>query len=483
MTKIGWNFANSYNELPGLFYTYTEPTPVSDPKIVLLNEELAAALGLNAAGLRTKEGTLILAGNKSPADSKPLAQAYAGHQFGHFTMLGDGRALLIGEQITPQGQRYDLQLKGAGPTPFSRSGDGRATLGPMLREYIISEAMHALKIPTTRGLAVVTTGEAVRREENLPGAILTRAAKSHLRVGTFQYAAAWGSKKDLTALADYAINRHYPDLKGADKFRLFFRRVIQAQASLAAKWMLVGFIHGVMNTDNMAISGETIDYGPCAFMDTFDPTTVFSSIDQNGRYAYNRQPKITAWNLARLAEALLPLFSDDTEEAVEIAQAELARFPAYYGEFWLSGMKGKLGLKGEAPGDRQLIEDLLELMYQHEADYTNTFLDLTFAKASQEALHAAKEFQAWLERWQKRLQKNSNGKLSQEMMKRHNPALIPRNHRVEKALRRAVRSGDLSGVKNLLAVLKDPFAHSEAQKEYAKPPPPSAVPYRTFCGT
>ena len=317
MTKskeTGWNFDNSYARLPKSFFSGTNPTPVRSPKLITLNHQLAASLGLNAEALQSEDGVAVLAGNRIPEGASPLAQAYAGHQFGHFNMLGDGRAVLLGEQITPQGKRVDIQLKGPGRTPYSRGGDGRAALGPMLREYIISEAMHALGIPTTRSLAVVTTGEAVIRETELPGAILTRVAASHLRVGTFQYVAKWGTVEELRILADYTLKRHFPDVEAdGNPYLSLLQEVIKRQAELIAKWQLVGFIHGVMNTDNMAISGETIDYGPCAFMDVYDPATVFSSIDRQGRYAYGNQPSIAGWNLARFAETLLPLLDDNQE--------------------------------------------------------------------------------------------------------------------------------------------------------------------------
>jgi uncharacterized protein YdiU (UPF0061 family) len=396
-------------------------------------------------------------------------------------MLGDGRALLLGEQITPAGQRYDLQLKGSGKTPYSRGGDGKATLGPMLREYILSEAMASLNIPTTRSLAVVITGEEVPRETLLPGAILARVAKSHLRVGTFQFAAGRGHDKELKDLADYAIERHYPAvLQEPNTYLAFYREVIRAQAFLIAQWMSVGFIHGVMNTDNVTISGETIDYGPCAFMDTYDPATVFSSIDQNGRYAYGNQPKIAAWNLARFAETLLPLFDDDPEVARDMAQDELKDFSSHYEEHFLGGMRSKLGLIGVQDEDKALIRDLLQLVYEHKADFTNTFLDLTFERWDQSELYRSEDFKEWKLRWEQRL---GSWEEAQNLMRQSNPAVIPRNHRVEEALRPAVQERDYGPLKKLLEVLKDPFAHSPEQAEFAAPPKPTAPPYRTFCGT
>jgi uncharacterized protein YdiU (UPF0061 family) len=413
----------------------------------------------------------------------PLAQAYAGHQFGHFTKLGDGRALLLGEQITPQGERMDIQLKGSGRTPYSRGGDGRAALGPMLREYIISEAMHALGIPTTRSLAVVTTGEPIIRETLLPGAILTRVAASHLRVGTFQYAANWGTVDDLRTLADYALERHFPGFDEVEHRYLFLlQEVIKRQAALVAKWQMVGFVHGVMNTDNMTISGETIDYGPCAFMDTYDPATVFSSIDTQGRYAYGNQPPIAGWNLARFAEALLPLLDENPERAVELAQEEVSGFIQLYRREWLAGMRAKLGLFNEEIEDQSLIEDLLQIMHKHRADYTNTFLALTFDRTEDTCLFGSPEFAEWHKRWQARLGRQVESKEdSHQLMRNSNPAIIPRNHRVEEALEAAV-NGDTSVMERFLDVLFRPYAHTPDQAEYAKPSE-STRPYRTFCGT
>jgi uncharacterized protein YdiU (UPF0061 family) len=483
--KTGWNFDNSYAGLPELFYSRLQPTPVRSSKLVMFNRSLAQSLGLNAQVLQTEAGASIFAGNQMPEGAQPIAQAYAGHQFGNFTMLGDGRALLLGEQITPDGKRYDIQLKGAGRTPYSRGGDGRAALGPMLREYIISEAMHGLGIPTTRSLAVAVTGEAIIRETELPGAVLTRVAASHLRVGTFQYAAGWGTKEDLRALADFTLRRHFPDADLEDnRYLVLLRKVIHRQAALIAKWQLVGFIHGVMNTDNMALSGETIDYGPCAFMDVYNPGTVFSSIDVQGRYAYGNQPHIGAWNLARFAETLLPLLHDEQKEAIHLAEKEIANYHELFHRNWLSGMRAKLGFFNEEEQDQSLVDDLLRLMEQHQADYTNTFLALTFDKREDNALFGSPEFARWHERWQERCgrQKESLDS-SRELMRSSNPALIPRNHRVEEALEAAVQHEDLSVLQRLLEALEDPFAHSPEQSEYCQLPAPSGRPYRTFCGT
>lgn len=482
---FGFNFDNSYARLPESLFSFTDPDAVPAPQAVIINDQLAEAMGLSAEALKAAAGVGVLAGNEVPLGGLPLAQAYAGHQFGHFTMLGDGRALLLGEQITPSGQRYDLQLKGSGRTPYSRGGDGKATLGPMLREYLIGEAMYGLRIPTTRSLAVVTTGEKVYRETALPGAVLTRVAKSHLRVGTFQYAAGRGGEKELKLLADYAVERHYPEAsQESNKYLALFRAVIGAQASLISQWMLVGFIHGVMNTDNMTISGETIDYGPCAFMDTFDPSTVFSSIDHHGRYAYANQPKIAAWNLARFGETLLPLIDSDQEKARQMAENELKSFSSRYDEHYLNGMRRKLGITNARDEDKALVRDLLQLMSDHKADYTNTFLDLTFARFDQSKLYRSADFEEWKARWRERLGQVPGGwNEAQGLMKRSNPAVIPRNHRVEEALRPAVQEGDYGPLRRLLHVLENPFAHSPEQEEFATPPEPTTPPYRTFCGT
>ncbi|MDR6999760.1 protein adenylyltransferase SelO family protein [Neobacillus niacini] len=483
--ETGWNFDNSYARLPEIFFTNQNLNPVRSPNLIILNSPLAASLGLTVEKLQSEDGIAVLAGNRIPEGGSPLAQAYAGHQFGHFTMLGDGRALLLGEQITPQGERFDLQLKGSGRTRYSRGGDGRAALGPMLREYIISEAMHALGIPTTRSLAVVETGEAIARETYLPGAILTRVAFSHIRVGTFQYAAKWGTVEELRTLADYTIKRHYLDIDAdGNRYLSLLQEVIKRQAALVAKWQLVGFIHGVMNTDNMAISGETIDYGPCAFMDTYDPETVFSSIDVQGRYAYGNQPYIAGWNLARFAETLLPLLHDDQEKAVKIAQDAISGYMEKYQKNWLAGMRAKLGIFNEEEEDATLVEDLLNMMQKYRADYTNTFRALTIDKIEVTSLNGNLEFMQWHEKWQARLgrQENSN-ESSQKLMRNSNPAVIPRNHRVEEALDAAVNEGDLSVMEKLLNVLSKPFAHSSEQEEYCTLPAPSNLPYRTFCGT
>ncbi|MDT8899862.1 protein adenylyltransferase SelO [Anaeroselena agilis] len=484
-TTTGWNLDNSYARLPKPFFRILDPTPVRSPKLVILNRPLAATLGLDIQALQSDEGVATLAGNRVPEGAVPLAQTYAGHQFGHFTILGDGRALLLGEQLTPEGERLDIQLKGSGRTPYSRGGDGRAALGPMLREYIISEAMHALDISTTRSLAVVSTGENVVRETMLPGAVLTRVAASHLRVGTFQYALTRGTTDDLRILADYTLRRHFPTVPlDENRYLSLLNAVIERQAALIAKWQLVGFVHGVMNTDNMTLSGETIDYGPCAFMDTYDPATVFSSIDVNGRYAYGNQPHIAGWNLARFAETLLPLLHPEEALAIKLAQDALSTYPELYQRNWLAGMRAKLGLFNEETGDNDLFEDLLGLMQKHRADYTNTFRTLTADEPGEHGMFAGLEFAGWRERWLARLGRQEQpAAAAKQLMRDTNPAIIPRNHRVEAALESAVKHGDYSVMERLIDVLSVPFAYSAAQTEYSTPPEPSACPYRTFCGT
>lgn len=483
--KTGWNLDNSYARLPKSFFTTLNPIPVRSPKLIILNDPLATSLGLNVQVLQGEDGVAVLAGNQIPEGALPLAQAYAGHQFGHFTMLGDGRALLLGEQITPLGERVDIQLKGSGRTPYSRGGDGRAALGPMLREYIISEAMHALGIATTRSLAVVTTGESVIRDTELPGAILTRVAASHLRVGTFQYVSKWGTVEDLRVLADYTLQRHFPDVDDVEnRYLLLLQEVLKRQAVLIAKWQLVGFIHGVMNTDNMALSGETIDYGPCAFMDAYDPATVFSSIDLHGRYAYGNQPHIAGWNLARFAETLLPLLHADQEQAVKLAQDALSDFTELYHLNWLAGMRAKLGIFNEEIQDESLIEGLLSMMQKYRADYTNTFRALTSDNPEDTVLFGITEFTQWHELWQARLGRQQEPKASSHLLMRNsNPALIPRNHRVEAVLEAAVKEGDYSVMERLLDVLSSPYAYSPEQADYSTLPAPPTHPYRTFCGT
>lgn len=481
---MGWNFDNSYVRLPNFFYARLHPVPVRAPRLVLFNRSLAPSLGLDVEALAGEEGAEIFSGNRIPEGGNPVAQAYAGHQFGSFTMLGDGRAILLGEQITPDGKRFDIQLKGSGQTPFSRSGDGRAALGPMLREYLVSEAMHALGIPTTRSLAVTTTGEPVWRETALQGAVLTRVASSHIRVGTFEYIAARGDREALRVLADYTLQRHYPDLRGAENPYLeMLHAVIVNQAALVAKWLLVGFIHGVMNTDNTALSGETIDYGPCAFMDAYDPATVFSSIDHHGRYAYANQPPIARWNLARLAEALLPLLDDEPPKALLKAREAIDGFSGVYRRFWLAGMRAKLGLFNEEAEDGGLADDLLEIMHHAKVDYTNTFRDLE-PTGNGTPLIDDPAFSQWQARWRARLARQPEPPdAARRLMQRRNPAVIPRNHRVEEALEAAVAQNNPTVLERLLEVLSHPYEDRPEDVAYRRPPPPSQRVYKTFCGT
>ncbi|WP_137719705.1 protein adenylyltransferase SelO [Methylobacillus flagellatus] len=482
-SSIGWRFDTSYTQLPAPFHVRESATRARDPHLVIFNHALAEQLGLNAAALTDTAAAQLFSGNQVPEGATPLAQAYAGHQFGGFSMLGDGRALLLGEHITPDGMRVDIQLKGSGVTPYSRRGDGRAALGPMLREYIISEAMHALGIPTTRSLAVVTTGEPVYRETPLPGAVLTRVAASHIRVGTFQYAYVLEDPAALKALADYTIQRHYPEAALAENpYLAFLNAVCAAQAALVAKWMQVGFIHGVMNTDNMAISGETIDYGPCAFMDRYAPATVFSSIDRQGRYAYSNQPPIAQWNLARFAETLLPLLHEDKAIAIRLAESAVYACPEQYQQYWLAGMRLKLGLLDEAEDDAALVEELLTCMQHHGMDFTNSFRRLSVDQTLPNA--DAADVQNWLTRWQQRVQaQTATPQEVSASMRAANPAVIARNHQVEAALDAATDHGDLGPLHQLLAVLAKPFEETPENLAYRSPAPPSDEAYQTFCGT
>jgi uncharacterized protein YdiU (UPF0061 family) len=471
---VTWSFDNTYLSLPEVLYQRQAPTPVQSPRLILWNQSLAQALGLPAMDPQSIES--IFSGNSLPPGSEPIAQAYAGHQFGHFTKLGDGRAVLLGELLTPSGNRVDIQLKGSGRTAFSRGGDGRAALGPMLREYIISEAMYQLKIPTTRGLVVVATGEMVRREQELPGAILTRIAQSHIRVGTFEYVAALGDKNLLKQFTDYVINRHYPECHGEDSALAFLSAVIEAQAQLIAKWIAVGFVHGVMNTDNMAISGETIDYGPCAFLDEFDPQRAFSSIDRQGRYAFGNQIAILQWNLTRFAETLLPLIHPELEQSITMVEAMLGKIPERFEFYWLNEMRGKLGLLAPQAQDAELAKGLFNLFAKHRVDYTDTFRALTENKDLAESLSRDSEFIAWQSRWQSLLPPSAY-----EVMKQHNPVLIPRNAWVERALREA-EAGDLNFLNRLLAALQKPFEKHPDLPEFHEAPSPDPN-YKTFCGT
>lgn len=483
LETVGWRWDNTYSRLPDVFFASAQPATVREPRVSILNTRLASELGLNLSGLSTKAAADLFAGQVLPDGCQPIAQAYAGHQYGHFTMLGDGRAILLGEHRTPLGQLVDIQFKGAGQTAFSRRGDGRAALGPMLREYIISEAMSALGIPTTRSLAVVTTGEPVYRSAELRGAVLTRVAASHIRVGTFEYAAARQDPDNLRVLADYTIERHYPDLVDAPKkYVEFLRAVMDRQASLIAQWQMVGFIHGVMNTDNMAISGETIDYGPCAFMNVYRPETVFSSIDHRGRYAYRNQPAIAQWNLTRFAETLLPLLDSDEERAIGIATDALGEFATRYQQYWLTGMCRKLGLQTEEEEDEKLVQSLLDWMHNSEADFTNTFRHLSEGPPSSEHLQNA-DFQTWHARWEERIGRES-GPMGAvyTRMQAVNPAVIPRNHRVEEALSAVEEKDDLAVLHRLLSVLSSPYDLVADSSDYRDSSTDDGQ-YQTFCGT
>ena len=483
--KYNWNFKTSYELLPEVFYKKVSPNTVKSPEIVIFNEKLANELGLDSAMLKSEYGENILAGNLGPKDEGLLSLAYAGHQFGHFTMLGDGRALLIGESKNSKGELIDIQLKGSGRTPYSRGGDGRAALGPMLREHLISEAMNALKIPTTRSLAVLKTGEKVYRENSLEGAILVRTALSYIRVGTFEYAAAMGKGEHLKQLADFAIDRHFPKVKKEEKPYLgFLREVIRSQAELIARWQAVGFIHGVMNTDNTAISGETIDYGPCAFMDIYDPKTVFSSIDTFGRYSYENQPKILRWNLARLAETLIPLIDDNQDKAVSQANELLAEYDEIYLGFYYSLMRDKLGIIKASSENNKLVDDLLELMKKNKMDYTNTFVDITFNNLNESESYESEEFRQWEIRWKDILDnQDGNIELAKLKMKQSNPGIIPRNNLVERALSEVVNNNDYTFYKQLLKNLLSPYEHELIDKELKKAPVMPLKPYKTYCGT
>ena len=482
--STGWRFDNTYSKLPESFLSNTSPTPVKSPELIILNDSLVEDLGLNFSKLNKENLSKLFSGNTLPEGSKAISQAYAGHQFGNFTMLGDGRAVLMGEHISKNNERLDIQFKGSGKTPFSRNGDGRAALGPMLREYIISEAMHALNIPTTRSLAVVKTGEDVVREEMLPGGILTRVASSHLRVGTFQYIATRQNENELKLLVNYTIDRHYPNINQSKNKALDLLKVLmERQIDLVINWMRVGFIHGVMNTDNMTISGETIDYGPCAFMDTYDPQTVFSSIDRLGRYAYFNQPSITKWNLARFAECLIPLIDEDKDKAIDIATKEINSFEKVYELKWLNMMRDKLGLFGEDPKDQVLILDLLTWMHKNKADYTNTFCFLMNIKIKNDEIYKDENFLIWKKRWEDRLKLNNNThEKFLKLMRSVNPLIIPRNHKVEEALKAAINN-DLTQLKKLIKILENPYHDQKNIIDYQSSPSLSGQKYQTFCGT
>ena len=484
MNNYGFNFNTTYLDLPEEFYKVQNPSDVPIPKNIIINDKLATSLGLDLSKLDQNKKAKLFSGNILPEQSTPFSQAYAGHQFGHFTILGDGRAHMLGEHISPNGERYDIQFKGSGRTPYSRGGDGKAVLGPMLREYIISEAMHYLGIPSTRSLAVVSTGETVRRETNLPGAILTRVASSHIRIGTFEFAAATGNIEHIDRLLNYTLKRHYPKLEcSTNKPLALIEALMQKQIDLIVSWMRVGFIHGVMNTDNITLSGETIDYGPCAFMDYYNLETVFSSIDHSGRYAFGNQAKIMQWNLARFAESLLLLISDDISHAVEMAEEIINKFPVNYEKKWLVMMGSKLGINNIREEDKILINNLLDWMTTKNADYTNTFIDLQDSNIITKDHYSDEEFLEWYKNWQDRIKKNCTSKESFHiLMKKNNPLVIPRNHIVEEALNLA-QEGDLSLFTEFLDVLRSPYNIEDIPNRFLDPPSKDQRVYQTFCGT
>ena len=482
--KIDWKFKNSYLQLPKDMQSKQLPEKVKNPKLVLINNNLSNELGINLSNLDPEYLALVFSGNQLPTGSDTIAMAYAGHQFGHFTILGDGRAILIGEHINNKKQRYEIQFKGSGKTEFSRNGDGKAALGPMLREYIISEAMYHLNIPTTRSLAVVKTDEKVIRETELTRAILTRVASSHIRVGTFQYFAYKKDDESLKSLVNYSIDRHYAEIKNNENIYIdLIDRLMDKQIDLVVNWMRVGFIHGVMNTDNMALSGETIDYGPCAFMDKYDPKTVFSSIDHFGRYAYYNQPSITKWNLARFAECLIPFLDTNKDEAIKIATNKINEFDKKYEKKWLKMMSDKIGLLDTEKEDEVLILDLLQWMHSNKADYTNTFYNLINEKIFSNQVYDNADFLTWKDRWKMRLSKYKN-KMDKvdEKMKFSNPIIIPRNYKVEEALS-AAESGDTSLVEILLKALEKPYENNSNLKDFQITEKLNKSGYKTYCGT
>ena len=485
MNNIGLKFDNSYLRLPESFYTYIEPEKVSTPEIIITNDKLANELDLDINQCSKKELAQIFSGNILPEGADPIAQAYAGHQFGNFTILGDGRAHLIGEHITANGKRFDLQLKGSGQTPYSRKGDGKAAISPVLREYIISEAMHALSVPTTRSLAAVRTGETVMRDKILPGAILTRIASSHIRIGTFEYIASQNDDQSLRELADYVIERHYPDIKDSEHPYLeLINEVMNSQINLIINWLRVGFIHGVMNTDNMTLSGETIDYGPCAFMDEYNPQTSFSYIDYNKRYSYANQPYIVKWNIARFAETLLPMLHNDIKKAADIAEGVIEEFDSKFQNLWIAMMGKKLGLSDAGQEDHQLIGKLLRYMQSNNMDYTNTFRDLSEETLPELEIYQTIEFNNWHDQWRVRLKRSK--KTTEEsirLMEESNPVFIPRNHNVNKALEEAEINNDMTLFNNLLEVIKDPYNDNLEYSAYKNPPKTEEKVRHTFCGT
>jgi len=479
-----FHFENTYMNLPNEFHSYVKPKKVISPKLAIFNDDLCTELGFNFSSLNPEDISSLLSGNIIPEGSSLIAQAYAGHQFGHFTILGDGRAILLGEHVLGD-KRFDIQFKGSGPTPYSRSGDGLAAIGPMIREYIISEAMHYLNIPTCRSLAVVETGEDVIREQKYPGAILTRISKSHIRVGTFQFAVIQEDKDLVNKLFNYTIERHFPNLiESKSKALDFLYEIIEQQADLVTNWMRIGFIHGVMNTDNVALSGETIDYGPCAFMDHYDPLTVFSSIDHQGRYSFANQPIITQWNLARLAETILPLISDKHEHALKLAEEAINTFADLYQNKWLDMMRLKIGLLTKENEDKDLISELLDVMQKHKADFTNTFRLLSEDALPDEEFFKVEEFLSWYKKWKVRLKKESKSfENARKIMEANNPKIIPRNHLVERALKKS-EEGDLKTIKEYIKILKNPYGSQiNIADEYFMPPNENEKVLQTFCGT
>lgn len=478
-----WNLENTYAELPQGLFSLQKPIAVANPNLFLLNENLAEELGLSILKNDTERTAAIFGGNELPDGSTPLAQAYAGHQFGHFTMLGDGRAILLGEQRTPAGDRIDIQLKGAGRTPYSRRGDGRATLYSMLREYLISESMHALDIPTSRSLAVVTTGEEVFRGDNHKGAVLTRTASSHIRVGTFQYARNMRPIEELQALTEYTIHRHYPELKDTDKPALeLLKAVMNKQIDLIIDWLRVGFIHGVMNTDNMSIPGETIDYGPCAFMNAYNLKTVYSSIDTQGRYAFGNQANIARWNLTAFADAILPLIDEDEDKAVQLAQAVIDSYQEKFTVKYFQMHFKKLGIVHPKDSDKELVTKLFSFMEISKSDYTQTYLSLQMDKELEGAMFKTDEFAAWKGQWKEARERNGTLIESDQLMTENNPRIIPRNHWVERALDEAV-AGDLSYFNELLSALLKPYGNHSEDMMFEKVPSDFDIEYQTFCGT
>ena len=480
LSDSGWNLQSSYTQISDKLFSELKPDAVTNPSTVIVNNELAEKLGLNLKGISEEDLSNLFSGNSLPHGSKPFAQAYAGHQFGQFTILGDGRAHIVGEQVTPDGEIFDIQYKGSGRTPYSRGGDGKAALGPMLREYLISEAMYYLGIPTTRSLAVVETGEKVYREVPLKGSILTRVASSHIRIGTFQFLAAHKDYEGMKSLLDFSIKRHFSNLKFSENLAIeFIKAVMQKQINLIVEWMRVGFIHGVMNTDNSTISGETIDYGPCAFMDHYDANTVFSSIDTQGRYSFANQPSIIQWNLVRLAECLLPLIDKDEKRSIEIAQNLINTFSSLFKDKWLQMMKKKLGIKDQSEDDEELINNLIKWMQQQKPDFTNTFCNLMNYDHADDEEFEDDEFNNWKREWKKRVE----SKEYLDVMISCNPTLIPRNYLVEEALSEAETDGKFDKFNELNAIISSPYQLKKVNIKYLETPSKTNIPYKTFCGT